>query len=73
MGTCVVLSLMSPLLDLEYCVTLHYYSSVELVEPLIERKTDVYGTYRPDWKGITYLLQSNLNRIRVMPITSVER
>ncbi|KAG0414851.1 hypothetical protein HPB47_007993 [Ixodes persulcatus] len=47
--------------------------SVELVEPLIERKTDVYGTYRPDRKGITYLLQSNLNRIGVMPITSVER
>ncbi|KAM7281296.1 piggyBac transposable element-derived protein 4-like, partial [Ixodes scapularis] len=53
MGTRVVLSLMSPLLDKGYCVTVdNYYNSPELVEALLERKTDVYGTARSGRKGM---------------------
>lgn len=48
MGTRVVTSLMGPLLDEGYCVTVdNYYNSPELVDKLIARKTDVYGTARP--------------------------
>lgn len=39
---------MGPLLDEGYCVTVdNYYNSPELVDKLIARKTDVYGTARP--------------------------
>lgn len=47
-GARVVLSLTSPILDLGCCVAVdNYYKSPELVEALIERKTDAYGTAQP--------------------------
>lgn len=47
-GARVVLSLTSPILDLSCCVAVdNYYKSPELVEALIERKTDAYGTAQP--------------------------
>ncbi|EEC06595.1 PiggyBac transposable element-derived protein, putative [Ixodes scapularis] len=53
MGTKVVLSLMEPFLCKGYCVTVdNYYTSPELVDKLLQQKTDVYGTVRPTRKDM---------------------
>ncbi|KAG0414574.1 hypothetical protein HPB47_008270 [Ixodes persulcatus] len=53
MGTKVVPSLMEPFLCKGYCVTVNtYYTSTELVDKLLQQKTDVYGTVRPTRKDM---------------------
>ncbi|XP_068122221.1 piggyBac transposable element-derived protein 4-like [Hyperolius riggenbachi] len=48
-ATSSVLSLAEPLLDKGYCVTTdNFYSSPELFKILIKRRTDAYGTVRPN-------------------------
>jgi len=48
-ATSSVLTLMDPLLDNGYCLTTdNFYTSPELVDILVQRKTDVYGTVRPN-------------------------
>lgn len=47
-STSSVLTLMDPLLDNGYCLTTdNFYTSPELADLLIHRKTDIYGTVRP--------------------------
>lgn len=45
MGTTTVVTLMRPFLSKGYCVTVdNYYTSLELVDRLLQHKPDVYGT-----------------------------
>lgn len=63
MGTKVVMRLMEPLLDKGYCLTVdNFYTSPELVEKLLSRKTDVYGTVRPSRKDMPPLRDANLKK-----------
>lgn len=49
MATSSVLTLLEPLLNQGYCVTMdNFYTSPELFEVLIQNKTDAYGTVRPN-------------------------
>lgn len=58
-----LLSLMSPLLDLGNCVTVDkYYYLPELVEALIEHKTDVYGTARPGCRNMPNFATKQLQK-----------
>lgn len=53
MGTKVVLKLMEPLEGKGHCLTTdNFYTSPELVEILIEQKTDIYGTARATRKDM---------------------
>lgn len=53
MGTKVVMKLIEPLLGKGYCVTIeNFYTSPELVDLLIQHRTAVYGTVRPNRKDI---------------------
>ncbi|XP_029833924.2 piggyBac transposable element-derived protein 4 [Ixodes scapularis] len=63
MGTKVVLSLMEPFLCKGYCVTVeNYYTSPELVNKLLQQKTDVYGTVRPTRKDVPPFKDLKLKR-----------
>lgn len=49
--TQVILTLIELLFDKGYCVTTdNFYTSLELAEILIHRKTDIYRTNRQNWK-----------------------
>ncbi|KAL3210856.1 hypothetical protein MRX96_008599 [Rhipicephalus microplus] len=53
MATKVVLKLLEPLLDKGYCVTTdNFYTSPELVDFLLKRSTDIYGTTRATRKDL---------------------
>lgn len=53
MGTKVVMKLIEPLLGKGYCLTIdNFYTSPELVDLLIQHRTDVYGTVRPNRKDM---------------------
>lgn len=53
-----VLSLIKPLLNKGYCLTTdNFYTSPELSQILIENKTDIYGTVKPNRKGMPPLLK----------------
>ena len=47
----VVMTLMKPLLDKGYCVTVdNYYTSPQLADLLVQHQTDIYGTVKPTRK-----------------------
>lgn len=49
----IVMSLMKPLLNNGYCLTVdNFYSSPQLADLLIANKTDIYGTVRPSRKDM---------------------
>lgn len=53
MATKVVVKLVEPLLDKGYCITTdNFYTSPELVDFLLKRSTDVYGTTRVTRKNL---------------------
>lgn len=53
-----VLSLIDPLLDQAYCLTMdNFYNSPELVDILLKRSTDVYGTVRQNRRGMPIAFQ----------------
>ncbi|XP_035212569.1 piggyBac transposable element-derived protein 4-like [Stegodyphus dumicola] len=54
-----VLSLLDPLLDRGYCLTVdNFYNSPELADILIRHKTDIYGTLRPSRKNVPAVLKA---------------
>ncbi|XP_035209422.1 piggyBac transposable element-derived protein 4-like [Stegodyphus dumicola] len=54
-----VLSLLDPLLDRGYCLTVdNFYNSPELADILIRHKTDIYGTLRPSQKNVPAVLKA---------------
>lgn len=67
MGTKVVMKLMNPLLDKGYCLTVdNFYTSPELVDLLVSRKTDVYGTVKPSRRDMPQLKAAKLKKGEVV-------
>lgn len=59
----VVLELADPLLDKGHCLFLdNYYSSVDLVDKLVRRRTDCIGTMRINRKGLPQEMKTKLNK-----------
>lgn len=53
MGTKVVIKLLEPLLGRGYCLTIDNFCTLpELLDLLIQHRTDVYGTVRPNRKDM---------------------
>ena len=58
-GTCCVMTLAHDLLNKGYCLSLdNFYTSPELAELLISKKTDIYGTIRPSRKNLPPALKN---------------
>ncbi|CAH1982255.1 unnamed protein product [Acanthoscelides obtectus] len=59
----VVLTLIHPLLDKGYCLFLdNYYTSIDLLDKLVKRRTDGVGTMRINRKGIPQAIKVKLQR-----------
>ncbi|KAJ4448708.1 hypothetical protein ANN_00099 [Periplaneta americana] len=49
----IVLTLMKPLLNMGYCLTVdNFYTSPQLADILVSKRTDIYGTVRPTRKDM---------------------